>query len=138
MADGNIDEVVRKINKEKGVKGFIIINSEGIPIKDSFDEMEPKMLTIHYAALITSLVAKARTAVRDLDATNELTFLRLRSRKHEILVAPDKVCVFFSFSFLVVFSETKIQQSHNRTTYLLLYKNQYANSLSDYLKVFTR
>eukprot|EP00754_Rhynchopus_humris_P045610 Rhum_TRINITY_DN5093_c0_g1::Rhum_TRINITY_DN5093_c0_g1_i1::g.16363::m.16363/K10419/DYNLRB, DNCL2; dynein light chain roadblock-type len=90
MADGSIDEVVRKINREKGVKGFIIINSEGIPIKDSFDEVEPKMLTIHYAALVTSLVAKARASIRDLDVTNDLTFLRLRSKKHEILVAPDK------------------------------------------------
>eukprot|EP00755_Sulcionema_specki_P001938 Sspe_Gene.117765::Locus_109669_Transcript_1_1_Confidence_1.000_Length_411::g.117765::m.117765/K10419/DYNLRB, DNCL2; dynein light chain roadblock-type len=90
MSDGSVDEVVRKINKEKGVKGFIIINSEGIPIKDSFDEVEPKMLTIHYAALITSMVAKARAAIRDLDVTNELTFLRLRSKKNEILVAPDK------------------------------------------------
>ncbi|KAJ9454039.1 hypothetical protein DIPPA_13021 [Diplonema papillatum] len=90
MADGNIDEVVRKINKEKGVKGFIIINAEGIPIKDSFDEVEPKMLTIHYAALMTSLVSKARAALRELDTTNELVFLRLRSKKHEILVAPDR------------------------------------------------
>eukprot|EP01059_Diplonema_ambulator_P036005 TRINITY_DN8767_c0_g1_i2.p1 TRINITY_DN8767_c0_g1~~TRINITY_DN8767_c0_g1_i2.p1 ORF type:complete len:114 (+),score=20.88 TRINITY_DN8767_c0_g1_i2:31-342(+) len=90
MADGNIEEVVRKINKEKGVKGFIIINAEGIPIKDSFEETEPKMLTIHYSALMTSLVAKAKSAIRDLDATNELTFLRLRSKKHEILIAPDK------------------------------------------------
>ena len=28
--------------------------------------------------------------VRDLDPSNELTFLRIRSRKHEVLVAPEK------------------------------------------------
>jgi dynein light chain roadblock-type len=28
--------------------------------------------------------------VRDLDPTNELMFLRIRSKKHEIMVAPDK------------------------------------------------
>jgi len=28
--------------------------------------------------------------VRDLDPTNDLTFLRIRSKKHEIMVAPDK------------------------------------------------
>eukprot|EP00659_Diplonema_papillatum_P016039 gene16039-24560_t len=48
------------------------------------------MLTIHYAALMTSLVSKARAALRELDTTNELVFLRLRSKKHEILVAPDR------------------------------------------------
>eukprot|EP00756_Hemistasia_phaeocysticola_P030544 Hpha_TRINITY_DN16297_c3_g1::TRINITY_DN16297_c3_g1_i1::g.15710::m.15710/K10419/DYNLRB, DNCL2; dynein light chain roadblock-type len=90
MADGNIDEVVRKLNREKGVKGFIIVNSEGIVIKDSFEDPEPKLLTIHYAAVITSLVSKAKAAVRELDTGNDLFFLRLRSKKHEILVAPDK------------------------------------------------
>ena len=30
-----------------------------------------------------------RSIVRDLDPTNELTFLRVKSTKHEVLVAPD-------------------------------------------------
>jgi dynein light chain roadblock-type len=34
--------------------------------------------------------AKARSVVRDLDPTNDLTFLRIRSKKHEIMVAPDR------------------------------------------------
>lgn len=33
---------------------------------------------------------QARSVVRDLDPSNDLTFLRIRSKKHEILVAPDK------------------------------------------------
>ena len=28
--------------------------------------------------------------VRDLDPTNDLTFLRVRSKKHEIIVAPER------------------------------------------------
>ena len=31
---------------------------------------------------------QARSAVRDLDPTNDITFLRLRSKKNEILIAP--------------------------------------------------
>ena len=31
---------------------------------------------------------QARSALRDLDPTNEVTFLRLRSKKNEILLAP--------------------------------------------------
>eukprot|EP01012_Entosiphon_sulcatum_P059854 TRINITY_DN84484_c0_g1_i1.p1 TRINITY_DN84484_c0_g1~~TRINITY_DN84484_c0_g1_i1.p1 ORF type:complete len:101 (-),score=24.31 TRINITY_DN84484_c0_g1_i1:20-322(-) len=84
-----IEDVVKRITAHKGVKGLIIINSEGIPIRDSFDEHD-RLLTIQYAALLTQMVAKARAAIRELDATNDLTFLRIRSRKHEILVAPDK------------------------------------------------
>ena len=33
---------------------------------------------------------KARSVVRSLDSPYELTFLRVRSRNHEIIVAPDK------------------------------------------------
>jgi len=46
--------------------------------------------TQNYAARIAKLAQQARSLVRDLDPTNDLTFLRVRSRKHEIMVAPDK------------------------------------------------
>ena len=36
------------------------------------------------------LTSKARSVVRDIDPTNDLTFLRIRSKKHEIMVAPEK------------------------------------------------
>ena len=32
---------------------------------------------------------KAKSIVRDLDPTNALTFLRLKSASHEVLVAPE-------------------------------------------------
>lgn len=45
---------------------------------------------MQYAGLISQLSDKARSVVRDLDPTNDLTFLRIRSKKHEVMVAPDK------------------------------------------------
>lgn len=33
---------------------------------------------------------KSRETVKQLDAANDLTYIRLRSKKHEIMVAPDK------------------------------------------------
>eukprot|EP00662_Eupelagonemidae_sp_cell21_P005147 gene5147-52194_t len=71
----------------KGVLGILIVNSDGAPIKTTIDDAN---LSNQYAQLITALASKARHCVRDLDPTNELTFLRIRSRKHEIMVAPDK------------------------------------------------
>ncbi len=44
---------------------------------------------LQYASSIMRLAAKARSVVRDLDPQNDLTFLRIRSKKHEIMVAPD-------------------------------------------------
>lgn len=46
--------------------------------------------TIQYAGLLHSLTTKARSVVRDIDPQNDLTFLRIRSKKHEIMVAPGK------------------------------------------------
>lgn len=58
----------------------------GIPIKSTMDNTT----TVQYAGLISQLSDKARSVIRDLDPTNDLTFLRIRSKKHEIMVAPDK------------------------------------------------
>ncbi len=61
----------------------------GIPIRDTFEDND-RLLTIQYAALITQMVSKSRSAIKELDNTNDLSFLRIRSKKHEILVAPDR------------------------------------------------
>lgn len=58
----------------------------GIPIKTTLDNTT----TVQYAGLIGQLSDKARSVVRDLDPTNDLTFLRIRTKKHEIMVAPGK------------------------------------------------
>lgn len=47
--------------------------------------------TVQYAALLHQLAGKTKTTVRDLDPNNELTFLRIRTQKHEIMVAPGEL-----------------------------------------------
>uniref|UniRef100_A0A8C7MA08 Dynein light chain roadblock n=3 Tax=Salmoninae TaxID=504568 RepID=A0A8C7MA08_ONCKI len=74
------------IQGQKGVQGIIIVNAEGIPIKTTLDNSS----TVQYAGLIHQLVMKARSTVRDIDPQNDLTFLRVRSKKNEIMIAPDK------------------------------------------------
>ena len=56
----------------------------GIPIRTTMDNST----TVQYAGLLHQLSAKARSTIRDIDPTNDLTFLRIRSKKHEIMVAP--------------------------------------------------
>jgi len=48
--------------------------------------------TVQYAGLLHSLAAQARNCVRDIDPQNDLTFLRVRSKKNEIMVAPGTSC----------------------------------------------
>ncbi|XP_065827293.1 dynein light chain roadblock-type 2-like [Oscarella lobularis] len=81
-----IEEVLKRIQQHKGVQGIIIVNNDGIPIRTTLDNAT----TVHYAGLIHQLVQKARHVVRDIDAQNDLTFTRIRSKKHEIMIAPEK------------------------------------------------
>lgn len=46
--------------------------------------------TMSLTSLIRTLSDKAKSCVRDLDPQNDLTFLRIRTKKQEILVAPGK------------------------------------------------
>uniref|UniRef100_A0A8C7J9N4 Dynein light chain roadblock-type 2 n=1 Tax=Oncorhynchus kisutch TaxID=8019 RepID=A0A8C7J9N4_ONCKI len=81
-----VEETLKRIQTHKGVIGTIVVNAEGIPIRTTLDNST----TVQYAGLLHQLTMKARSTVRDLDPQNDLTFLRIRSKKHEIMVAPDK------------------------------------------------
>lgn len=67
-----------------GSYGAACVFSPGIPIKTTLDSTS----TVQYAGLIHQLLMKARTTIRDLDPQNDLTFLRVRSKKNEIMIAP--------------------------------------------------
>nr|KAF6409674.1 dynein light chain roadblock-type 2 [Rousettus aegyptiacus] len=81
-----VEETLKRIQSHKGVIGTMVVNAEGIPIRTTLDNST----TVQYAGLLHQLTVKAKSTVRDIDPQNDLTFLRIRSKKHEIMVAPDK------------------------------------------------
>lgn len=85
MSNAEFEETLKRIAAHKGVIGTMVINSEKTPIKTTMDNTKSNL----YAILISELCEKARSVVRDLDPTNELTFLRVRTRKEEILIATE-------------------------------------------------
>ncbi|KAF9321571.1 Dynein light chain roadblock-type 2, partial [Linnemannia elongata] len=42
-----------------------------------------------YATLMSDLIRTARQSVAQLDSLNELTFMRIRTKKHEIMICPE-------------------------------------------------
>lgn len=86
VMSSEVEETLKRIQSHKGVKGVLIMNSEGIPIKSNLSSED----TENYAALVSQLAFKASGVVRTLDDSDELAFLRIRSKKHEIMIAPDK------------------------------------------------
>ena len=110
-----VEETLKRIQSHRGVEGILIVNNDGVPLKSTLSAEQ----TTQYSSLFSQLSSKARSVVRTLDATvrarlacvmdvcppsphpcgvavcvallqNDLTFLRVRSKKHEIMVAPDK------------------------------------------------
>uniref|UniRef100_A0A0G4ICD2 Dynein light chain roadblock n=1 Tax=Chromera velia CCMP2878 TaxID=1169474 RepID=A0A0G4ICD2_9ALVE len=81
-----VEETLNRIKTHKGVHGLIIVNASGVPIRSTLEDKD----TLQYSALISQLCAQARSVVRDLDPQNDLTFLRVRSKRDEIMVAPDR------------------------------------------------
>eukprot|EP01084_Bolivina_argentea_P006587 12490_1 len=85
-----VEETLKRMKQHKGVEAVIIVNKDGVPIRPSktdkdkgYDDQTAKQ----YATHIMELTQKARAVIRDLDPTNDLNFLRIRSEIHEIIVA---------------------------------------------------
>ncbi|KAK2723094.1 hypothetical protein QYM36_003328 [Artemia franciscana] len=81
-----VEEILKRIQSHKGVIGVVVLNNDGVAIKSTLDAAT----TTQYAGLITQLADRARSMTREMDPNNDLTFLRVRSKKHEIFIAPDK------------------------------------------------
>jgi dynein light chain roadblock-type len=63
MAQNEVEETLKRLQNHPGVKGVLIVNHDGIPIRTTLEQAT----TVQYAGLITQLCSKARSAVRELD-----------------------------------------------------------------------
>lgn len=76
-----------------GVLGVIIVNQKGVAIKTTMSQND----TIDYGSLISQFTTKAVQTIQSLHEEETVTFIRIRSKKHEIMIAPDK-----EFSLIVL------------------------------------
>ncbi|KAI8998251.1 Dynein light chain roadblock-type 2 [Gaertneriomyces sp. JEL0708] len=81
-----IETTLNRITSHKGVQGIVIATHEGTVIRSTLDNIQTQQIS----TLVTALAAKGKGVVRDLDPEDDLTFLRVRSKKHEIMVAETK------------------------------------------------
>ncbi|KAH7700706.1 dynein light chain 2Bcytoplasmic [Aphelenchoides avenae] len=82
----DVEETIKRIQSQKGVTGVIIMDSIGRAIRSTLDDES----TAQHTALLQQLCDKSKGVVKEMDASNDLTFLRLRTKKNEIMIAPDK------------------------------------------------
>ncbi|KAM6936915.1 dynein light chain roadblock-type 2-like [Xenentodon cancila] len=89
MVRADVEDTLKRIEANKSVIGTIVVNAKGIPIRSTLD----KSMSIHYTRGLCHLAIMARSMVRDIDPQNDLTVLRIRTKKHEIMVAPENNCL---------------------------------------------
>ena len=84
------EEILKRIDTFKGVVGSIIINQDGIPVRTTMDNS----ITVLYTGLLKKLTFEAISAVRDIDPRDDVEFMRVKTKKHEIIVAPENGYIF--------------------------------------------
>lgn len=82
-----VEETIERIKVQPGVEGYVICNKQGQVLR-RFPNMSVEDAET-YAHSMNALTNQARGVVRDLNPQNELRYLRVKTRKHEIMVAYD-------------------------------------------------
>ena len=85
-----VEERITRIKNHKNVLGLLIVDEDGKFLRSTMSSQNNDTMPKQYAKKVTELAKHARSVVRDIDPLNDLTFFRVRSKKQEIMVAPDK------------------------------------------------
>lgn len=88
MADGGINhvkDVLKRIEDHQNVVGVIIVDRDGQAIHSTLDAME----TTYYIQHCSALTAIAKSTIRETDPTDDVQFFRIRTKKFEIMLAPE-------------------------------------------------
>ena len=75
-----LDEKFNELRLAKSVRGVLILNRDGAAVKTSLDAKE----TEAFAGMMHEIVATARRLFQETDPNNDLTFVRFRTKKHEV------------------------------------------------------
>eukprot|EP01060_Flectonema_neradi_P016322 TRINITY_DN22926_c0_g1_i1.p1 TRINITY_DN22926_c0_g1~~TRINITY_DN22926_c0_g1_i1.p1 ORF type:complete len:136 (+),score=22.76 TRINITY_DN22926_c0_g1_i1:85-492(+) len=94
----HVDNKFMELSTFQGVRGVIILNSSGDPVKWYFEE-NYQHAAFKFISISVQLMSHIRTSLRKLDklepdswgdagGEQDLRFLRVRSKKNEIIIAP--------------------------------------------------
>ena len=92
MSRGNPDKVkqtlecIRRIEGHENVAAVVIVNSAGAVVHTTLHGTQ----AADYAKQCAPLAELARCTVRETDPTDDLQFFRIRTKKYEMIIAPEK------------------------------------------------
>jgi dynein light chain roadblock-type len=110
----HVEEILERIKVQPGVEGYVICNHEGQVLRRfptmtqetaelyadrmkhlvtkvrELDWTVPCAVDVYFVQKLTDWRMQARCAVRDLNPKQELKYLRIRAKRHEVMVAYDR------------------------------------------------
>ncbi|OMJ94076.1 hypothetical protein SteCoe_2850 [Stentor coeruleus] len=101
-----MSEIEEAINRMKKVS-LIITGPDGTVARSNIDN---KSDVNKYIYNVGDLVDKARSIIRDVDPSNDMTLLRFTLRKHDIIIAPGK-----NFRIIIVQETNKDATTEEKT-----------------------
>ncbi|KAJ1834657.1 hypothetical protein IWW55_003663 [Coemansia sp. RSA 2706] len=94
----DIDETISRLESKKGVESVTVLTKDGRVIRTTATPEQGEV----QAKLLSRLAADAAGIVEELEPQDELSFLRIRTKRHELMVALDR-----SYLLVVVQSPQK-------------------------------
>eukprot|EP00099_Drosophila_melanogaster_P018782 NP_609931.1 robl37BC [Drosophila melanogaster] len=85
MASNTVQMTFDRLVQLPGVTGAILIDGNGVPVRTNL----PANVARIYADRMRPLVILARSMVQDLENGDELSYVRLRTRRQETMVATE-------------------------------------------------
>ncbi|KAJ1741730.1 hypothetical protein LPJ78_001700 [Coemansia sp. RSA 989] len=82
----DIDETINRLNAKKGVESVTALTIDGRVIRTTATAEQGEL----QGKLLSKLARTAAEMVTELEPQDELSFLRIRTKRHEIMVAPDQ------------------------------------------------
>uniref|UniRef100_A0A5S6QDT5 Dynein light chain roadblock n=1 Tax=Trichuris muris TaxID=70415 RepID=A0A5S6QDT5_TRIMR len=95
---GDVQETIKRLQSQENVMGVILLDDIGRSILSTLNSE----LTKQFAVTCHPLLEKTRQAMRELDPANSVSFLHVRTKKHEIMISPDR-----NFSLLVIINPSE-------------------------------
>ena len=84
-----ISDTLARVAALKGVVGYLVVHPKDGSVLQYAGFQDSKRLMLQYAEKLHAFVNVTQSMVRLLDHNDDLTFLRMRRRQREIILAPD-------------------------------------------------
>ena len=84
--NAELEDTIKRITSHKGVEGVIVMDRRGAVLKSTLSDDQTRT----HAGVLADLSARAAKIVCLFDPSDELTYLRMYSKRREIMISPDK------------------------------------------------